>query len=123
MHRLKKTIILGMALIAIFLFVFRSYFAVADLIEQDQTRFLAFPLTVILPGSAFAFLASRGNMASQEGVLMQLGAMIQILLIIAVPRFALHLALGFPIVFLIVELFETKMPTSIKSPIKSMLMT
>ncbi len=54
---------------------------------------------------------------------MQLGAMVQILLIIAFPRFALYLALGFPVVFLFVELFETRMPTLLKAAIKSRLIT
>lgn len=121
MHRMKNSVVFGMVLVAICLLVLRGYSAVADLIQQDQTRFLALPLTVILPSLAFVFLALRRDMASQEGVLMQLGAMIQILLIIAVPDLALHLALGFPVVFLVVELFETKMPSSIKDNIKGKL--
>lgn len=112
-----------MVSIAAFLFLFRGYLAVTDLSVGDQTRFLAFPLSVILPCLAFSFLATRRNIASQEGTLMQLGAMVQILLIIAFPRFALYLALGFPVVFLFVELFETRMPTLLKTAIKSRLIT
>lgn len=108
--------------IAACLLLFRGYFAVADLIAGDQTQFLAFPLTVILPSVAYLFLASRRDMTSQGGALMQLGAMFQILLIIALPSFALYLALGFPVVFLLVELFETKMPLHIKTAIKGRLM-
>lgn len=122
MHRMKLSVVLGMAFVAAFLLLFRGYSAVADLMEGDQTGFLAFPLTVILPAMVFVFLAVRRDMASQEGVLMQLGAMIQILLIIALPGFALHLALGFPVVFLLVELFETKMPPLIRGAVKSRLM-
>lgn len=123
MHQVKPSILLVVVLIAICLFVFRGYIAVAELFQQDQTRFLAFPLTVILPGAVFGYLASRREIASQEGVLMQLGAMMQILLIVAVPGWALHLALGFPVVFLIIELFETKMPASIRATIKDKLIT
>ncbi len=81
----------------------------------DPAEVLAFPLTVILPGLAFAFLALRRDMSSQEGALMQLGSMIQIMLILAMPRFGLHLALGFPVVFLIVELFATRTPVRIRT--------
>ncbi|MCY1708420.1 hypothetical protein [Pannonibacter sp. SL95] len=92
----------------------RGYSAVADIANGDPSEVLAFPLTVIMPGLAFAFLALRRDVSTQEGALMQMGAMIQILLIIALPSFGLHLALGFPIVFLIVEIFETRMPLMIK---------
>ncbi len=123
MHRIKLSIVLGMVSIAAFLFLFRGYLAVTDLSVGDQTSFLAFPLSVILPCLVFSFLATRRNIASHEGTLMQLGAMVQILLIIAFPRFALYLALGFPVVFLFVELFETRMPTLLKAAIKSRLIT
>lgn len=114
MYRLKPPVVQLMIFLAAGLVAFRGYLAVADIASGDPSEALAFPLTVILPGLAFAFLALRRDMSSQEGTLMQLGAMIQILLILALPRFGLHLALGFPIVFLIVELFETMMPVMIK---------
>ena len=112
MHQLKHSILLGLVIAVVCLIVLRGYTAIADLLAGDQTRFLAFPLTVILPGSAFVYLSSRRDMASQEGVLMQLGAMIQILLIVALPDVALHLALGFPVVFLVAVLFESQMPAA-----------
>jgi hydrogenase-4 membrane subunit HyfE len=114
MYRLKPPVVQFMIFLAAGLVAFRSYLVVAELSSGDPSEALAFPLTVILPGLAFAFLALRRDMLSQEGALMQLGAMIQILLILALPRFGLHLALGFPIVFLIVEMFETRMPIMIK---------
>lgn len=84
----------------------------------DSAAFLSFPLTVLIPGLAFLFLATRPGMASQEGALMQLGTMIQLVLIVALPRFALILALGFPVVFLVVELFETRFPLRYRAWIK-----
>ncbi len=117
MHRIKLSVILGMICVAASLVVFRIYSAIVDLAKGDQTAVLAVPLTVILPGLAFAFLTTRRGMASREGALMQMGALIQLLLIVALPGFALYLALGFPIVFLFVELFETKMPVTVKTSI------
>ncbi|MEP5625314.1 MAG: hypothetical protein ABJP82_22315 [Hyphomicrobiales bacterium] len=122
MYRIKLPVLIGMVFIAVILFLCRGYFAVSDLGDGDQTSFLAFPLSVILPVMVFSFLATRRTMVSQEGALMQLGAMVQILLIIALPRFALYLALGFPVVFLLVELFETKIPSVFKTAIKSRLL-
>jgi hypothetical protein len=123
MYKLKSSVVQFMIFIAASLVSFRGYLAIADIASGDASEALAFPLTVILPGLGFAFLTLRRDMSSQEGVLMQLGAMIQILLILALPRFGLHLALGFPIVFLIVELFETRFPVMIKVPILRRLLT
>jgi hypothetical protein len=123
MYKLKPSVVQFMIFIAASLVSFRGYLAIVDIASGDASEALAFPLTVILPGLGFAFLTLRRDMSSQEGVLMQLGAMIQILLILALPRFGLHLALGFPIVFLIVELFETRLPVMIKVPILRRLLT
>ena len=84
----------------------------------DKAAFLAFPLSVLIPAAAFAFLAVRAGLSSQEGVLMQLGTLTQLFFIIALPDFALYLALGFPVVFLVVELFETRFPAQIRAWIK-----
>lgn len=96
----------------------RAFDAVLSL-SGDKTAFLAFPLTVFIPTLAFLFLATRTGMSSSEGVLMQIGTLIQLLLIIALPKFALYLALGFPVVFLVIELFETRSPASFRKLIKS----
>lgn len=88
-------------------------------LSAEKTAFLAFPLTVLIPALAFLFLATRKSMTSAEGVLMQVGTMIQLLLIIALPGFALYLALGFPVVFLVIELFETRSPAPFRAWIKT----
>jgi len=101
---------------------FRAFDAVFDLLKGDVTAFLAFPLTVILPALAFVYVGLLKDMVSQEGVLMQIGVMIQLILILALPAFALYLALGFPVVFLVVELFETKAPSGLRQRIKKRLL-
>ena len=54
---------------------------------------------------------------SREGILMRAGTMIQLCLIVLLPSAALYLALGLPVVFLVVELFETRVPHVIREPI------
>jgi len=54
---------------------------------------------------------------SREGALMRLGTIIQLALIILLPPVALYLALGLPVVFLVVELFETRLPQPLRDPI------
>lgn len=51
--------------------------------------------------------------------MMQLGTLIQLVLIVSLPTLALYLALGLPVVFLAVELFETRFPASLRDPIRS----
>lgn len=87
-------------------------------LSASKSAFLAFPLTALIPALAFLFLATQRNISSQEGVLMQLGTLVHLLLIIALPGFALYLALGFPFVFLVVELFETRFPDGSREWIK-----
>lgn len=48
---------------------------------------------------------------------MRAGTMIQLCLIVLLPSAALYLALGLPVVFLVVELFETRVPHVIREPI------
>lgn len=115
---LRRGLLLSMIALAALLGIMRAMQALQALAGMQEGAFLALPLTVILPLAAFVFLTRLGPMRSAEGVLMQLGCMIQILLIIAMPGFALYLALGFPVVFLVVELFETRLPTVMRDVIK-----
>jgi len=48
---------------------------------------------------------------------MRVGAMIQLWLVIVLPVVALYLTLGFPVVFLVVELFETRLPPRLREPL------
>ena len=101
----------------------RSLDVVFSLIAGDETRLLSFPLTVIFPALLIVMLATMPPAASREGALMRLGTMIQLVAIIALPDFALYLALGLPVVFLMVELFETKLPHSLRESIARMVVT
>ena len=117
----------GRFLASLFSFAFlaatlRAIAALVDLSKGDVTTFLAFPLTVILPAVAFIYIGLLKDLVSEEGALMQIGVMIQLILILALPGFALYLALGFPVVFLVVELFETKAPPRLRQRIKRRLL-
>lgn len=83
----------------------------------DPDPLLAFPLTVIFPALLVLLLARMPGAESREGILMRAGTMIQLCLIVLLPSVALYLALGLPVVFLAVELFETRVPQVIREPI------
>ena len=119
-HRLWKTLLFGSAFLAV---AFRAALAIQELYVGDVSAILAFPLTVILPAVAFVYVGRLKDMISEEGALMQLGVMIQLLLVLSLPSFALYLVLGFPVVFLVVELFETKTPEGFRSRIKGLVLT
>lgn len=118
MSGLRFSIVVGLSITTCVIVFLRGWSALAALTNGDESAFLAFPLTVILPALAFAFLTMLRHIKSAEGALMQLGAMIQVMLIIAWPGFALYLALGFPVVFLVVEMFETHLTPKLRDPIK-----
>lgn len=118
MHCIRREIVALLIAVAAGVIGWRAVVAVSSLSAGDETLFLAFPLAVIMPALAFGYLARRRGMASSEGALMQLGSMIHLLLILALPGFALYLALGFPVVFLAVELFETRLTAGLRDPLK-----
>lgn len=121
MHGLRLSVVVSMVSVAAILVAWRGCLAIKSLRLGEPSEFLAYPLSVILPALMFAFLVGRRTVASEEGALMQVGAMIQLLLIIALPSVSLYLALGFPVVFLVVELFETKMPSALRQRLKGLL--
>jgi hypothetical protein len=75
-------------------------------------------MTVVLPGAALLYLVRMPGTVTSEGALMRFSTLILTLLIIALPSVSLYLALGFPVAFLIVEVFETRVPVSIRDAIK-----
>lgn len=122
MSSIERRFLAALFSLALLAATLRAIAAVVDLLKGDVTAFLAFPLTVILPGVAFVYIGLLKDLLSEEGVLMQIGVMIQLILILALPGFALYLALGFPVVFLVVELFETKAPPRMRQRIKRRLL-
>jgi hypothetical protein len=94
--------------------VLRAADVVHSLARGAEHELLAYPLTVIFPATLIGSLLLMPPAESREGLLMRVGTIIQLLLIIALPTCALYLALGLPIVFLVVELFETRLPQALR---------
>lgn len=92
------------------------------LLDGEEALLLAFPLAVIFPAILAATLLLLPPAASREGLLMRVGAIIQLVLIVMLPGLALYLALGFPVVFLVVELFETRLPSRLREPLRRLVL-
>lgn len=115
---LRPLLLRGIIVSASVLVLARLGLSVEKLVDCKPDDFLAFPLTVVLPFAALFFLVRMRSTRTSEGALMRLAALALILMILGVPNLALHLALGFPIAFLVVELFETRIPASLRDAIK-----
>lgn len=78
----------------------------------------AFSFAVVLPASVVVALLGLPATRTLEGILMRIGTLLQLLLLLALPAFSLHLLLGLPLVFLVVELFVTRVPERLRQPIQ-----
>jgi len=99
-----------LAIAVIVLFLFRLVAMLNSLEAGSETLLLAFPLMVIFPVVLIIILLLMKPTQTREGLLMRFGSILHLILIIAFPQVALYLSLGFPFVFLCVELFETRLP-------------
>lgn len=108
---------LAVALAALLAAAFRLAMAVHDASAGDPASLTGFGFTVVFPLVLIAALLAMGPARSREGVLIRLATAGQLVLIVAVAPYALHLLLGLPIVFLLVELFETRLPSAWREPI------
>lgn len=100
----------------------RLALAIGGLSRGQPDEFLAVPLAIILPYTAFIYLARLPGTKTSEGAIMRLAALVLLVALMAIPAFALHLALGFPVAFLVVELFETRFPSNWRKAIKGRLL-
>jgi hypothetical protein len=123
MHGIRARTRLALSLGAAALFLARAMSALASLRAGNEAPFLAFPLAVILPTVLIIALSQLPPAKSYEGILMRLGTMMQLLAIVALPHLALYLALGLPVVFLVVELYVTRIPASLQSKISRVFVT
>lgn len=97
--------------------VWRAAVMISSLQAGHASRLLAFPFGAVLPAMLLVILSLLPPTRTREGLLMRVGAMIQLWLVIVLPVVALYLTLGFPVVFLVVELFETRLPRRLREPL------
>ncbi|MET1076723.1 MAG: hypothetical protein ABWY06_01745 [Pseudomonas sp.] len=84
----------------------------------DGAPLAAFSFAVVLPASAVLLLLGLPAARTLEGILMRVGTLLQLLLLLALPTLSLHLLLGLPLVFLLVELFVTRVPEQWRQPVQ-----
>ena len=115
---LKPALLAGIGGCAGVLALHRLVKSIYGLAEGKPDDFLAFPMTVIVPSAALVYLVRMPATRTSEGILIRFAAMVLILMIIALPAASLHLALGFPVAFFMVEMFETRVPAPLRSTVK-----
>jgi len=103
-------------------FIYRLHDVIIQLPQGNETPLLIFPFTVIFPSLLILIMLKMKPTSSREGLLMRFGMIVHILLIIFFYPWALYLALGFPFVFLAVEIFETRLPKSISKPLSRLVL-
>lgn len=114
LFRLSSRARFGFLVILFIDILVRIVIAIVEVSGGNERPLLAFPLAVLFPAILLVMLAVMPPAKSREGLLMRIGTMIQLLLIITFPAVSLYLALGLPVVFLVVELFETRMPAGLR---------
>jgi hypothetical protein len=117
MFTLRPAAVFCIAILTTLLSLLRLWDVILQVGQGNPAPLLTFPLGVIFPIVLIAILLLLSPAATHEGALMRAGTMIQLLLIIGLPVYALYLALGMPVVFLAVELFETRLPAGIRKPL------
>lgn len=120
-YALRKEILIALFLTVGAVCLARLFFAISLWMEGHNEMLEAYSFCVIFPSVIIFALCFLGNTKTKEGLLMRFGTMLQLLLIISIPVFSLYLALGLPVVFLVVELFVQKTPRVIYVPIERMI--
>ena len=111
-----------LAIVVLCLFFLRLVAMIRALEAGNETLLLVFPLMVVSPVVLIAVLLQMKPTQTREGLLMRFGSVLHLILILSFPQFALYLALGFPFVFLCVELFETRLPKRLTQPLSALIL-
>ena len=121
-YRIRRSVRIGAACLGVMLVAWRVVGVVSGLRDGDEHALLAFPLAVILPTVLAAILLLLPRAETREGLLMRVGTIVHLILMVALPQFALLLALGLPVVFLMVELIETRLPPALRDRLACLVM-
>lgn len=120
-YRLSRMAAVSMMFAASVAAATRLFFAIKAAIDGRMDPLNGFGFGVILPFTLIVLITLLGPSKTRESGLMRAATIIQLILVISLPQFALHLLLGLPVAFLAVEIFETRLPRSIREPISRML--
>ena len=123
MYNIRKTTKVCITAFTAIALILRGLDVASPLSNGNESPLLAFPLTVIFPVILISILLLMRPTKTREGLLMRFGTLVQLLLILYLPSFALYLALGFPFVFLSVELFENHFPASLRKPLSKLVLS
>ena len=117
MFQIRPMMICVLILVLVMGVFLRGLDVAQALATENETPLLTFPLTVIFPVLLVIVLLLMKPARSRESLLMRFGTILQLILIIIFKDWALYLALGFPFVFLAVEIFETHLPDPLSTPL------
>jgi len=120
-YALRKEALCALLLAVCTACLVRLFLAILSWRNGHNELLEAYSFSVIFPAFLVLVLLFSGHTKTKEGLLMRFGTMVQLLLIISIPAFSLYLALGLPVVFLVVELFVQKTSREIYVPIERML--
>lgn len=95
--------------------------ALQDWSAGSYTAIEAYSFRVVFPAMFITCLVMMHGTRTREGLLMRFGTILQLLMIICIPPAAEYLALGFPVVFMVVELLVAKLPPAIARPIEKVI--
>jgi len=123
MYEIRKSAQVSLALATSGACGWRLFDVVKSLSIGNETALLAFPLTVIFPTLLISILLMMPPAKSREGLFMRFGTLLQLVFILCLTKFALYLVLGFPFVFLAVELFETRLPKPLKTSLSKLVLS
>ncbi len=120
-YALRKDILITLFIAVGSVCLIRLFFAISSWRSGHNELLEVYSFAVIFPAVLILVLSFLGKTKTKEGLLMRFGTMVQLFLIISIPFFSLYLALGLPVVFLVVELFVQKTPRAIYTPIERMI--
>jgi len=121
-YSLYPKLLIGFLVVTAIAISMRLFFALDKWLQGSSTEIEAYSFAVIFPAVLIVALSFMDKTKTKEGLLMRFGTMIQLLLIISLPKFSLYLALGLPVVFLVVEIFVTRVPKIITTPFERIIL-